>query len=479
MPKKKPVRSRSSSRPQPPAATAPANSSVAAAPAETLPTTLARELAWLEAWIDVAVRRHFGGGGDAGAAPEWPEPPRLPAAARDRYAALVAETRAEREERLLLALALAPHVMPQRLDVFFLKNEKTERGFTEFGGLKGIHHAGFLPTGETALFLLSAGVVRERLAATRRLEAERPLFARGVLRLAAPAADEPAWSGALSFSSAWLRWLATGEALRPELGAAFPARPVTTALTWDDLVLDETARADVAEIVAWARHGGALLRTEMGRHLKRGFRALFHGPPGTGKTLTAALLGRELGVEVYRVDLSQVVSKYIGETEKNLAAVFAEAERRDWILFFDEADALFGKRTATSSAHDRYANQEVAFLLQRVEDHPGVVILATNLKSNLDEAFARRFQAMVYFAPPDAEQRARLWRGVLGADAPLAADVAIEELARAELTGGQIINVARHARLRALSRGGEAEAMSRTDLLNGIRREFRKEGRAG
>ena len=143
-----------------------------------------------------------------------------------------------------------------------------------------------------------------------------------------------------------------------------------------------------------------LIEWQLNRYVSGGYRVLFHGPPGTGKSMTVRLLGKNSGRDVFRVDLSQVVSKYIGETEKNLSRIFDKAELRDWILFFDEADALFGKRTDIKDAHDRFANQEISFLLQRIEDFSGLVILATNLKSNLDEAFLRRFQSVVYFNVP-------------------------------------------------------------------------------
>ena len=132
---------------------------------------------------------------------------------------------------------------------------------------------------------------------------------------------------------------------------------------------------------------------------------LFYGPPGTGKTLTAGLLGNELEIDVYKVDISMVVSKYIGETEKNLELLFARAADKGWILFFDEADALFGKRTGVRDAHDKYANQEVSFLLQRIEDFNGLIILATNMKNNIDDAFIRRFNSIIRFPLPNAEER--------------------------------------------------------------------------
>ena len=188
-------------------------------------------------------------------------------------------------------------------------------------------------------------------------------------------------------------------------------------------------------------------------------------------------MGKSTGLDVYRIDLSLVVSKYIGETEKNLAGVFDQAERNDWILFFDEADALFGKRTRTSSAHDRYANQEVAYLLQRVEDSPGVVILASNLKGNIDDAFARRFQSMIYFPLPGPEERTRLWRGAFSQTSRLDADVDLASIAEQfEISGGAIVNVLRSASLLTLRSG--RKKIQYQDIRNGIRREFQKDGKA-
>ena len=170
---------------------------------------------------------------------------------------------------------------------------------------------------------------------------------------------------------------------------------------------------------------------------------MFSGASGTGKTMSAAVVARELGLDLFRIDLSAVVSKYIGETEKNLERIFKAAEGSNAILFFDEADALFGKRSEVKDAHDRYANIEVAYLLQRMETYDGVLILATNLAKHIDEAFSRRIHVEIDFPLPDEVQRERLWRLLIPHAAPTAADVDYEFLARQfPLTGGEIRNVA-------------------------------------
>jgi hypothetical protein len=329
------------------------------------------------------------------------------------------------EERLVLVLALAPHVRPQLLDSFLIRNADLDLPFSEFGGHSG--HRGFWPTAETACFLLAGDRVIERIAMHRLFDAGARLRVLGLLQWDERPADGAALRAQLGqplqLGREALALLATGRPYQPSYGGDFPARRFGTPLDWDDLVLAPHLRDEVEEIRAWIEHRDTLLHGwGLERRLKPGFRSLFHGPPGTGKSLTAALLGKTTGMTVYRIDLSMVVSKYIGETEKNLARVFEQAERQDWILFFDEADALFGKRSGGSSANDRFANQEVAYLLQQVEDFSGVAILASNLKGNIDDAFARRFQSMLYFPMPGRDERLRLWRGAFGPPCRLAPD---------------------------------------------------------
>lgn len=260
----------------------------------------------------------------------------------------------------------------------------------------------------------------------------------------------------------------------------FSSGIITTELTGHDLVLTPETNLQIKCLDNWLRYRETLLKEwDMKRWIKPGYRALFHGPRGTGKTLTAIILGRQSGKDVYRVDLNQILSKYIGETEKNLSKLFEQAEKNDWILFFDEADALFGKRSEVRDAHDRYANQEVSYLLQRAEKHNGLIIFATDRKSAIDEAFIRRFQSVIYFPPPDSNSRFLLWQKVLphhkGLQLPSKDD--LESVSKKyELTGAGIVNVVQNCCLDAL--GGNKGEISASRLREFIELEMVKEGKA-
>ena len=436
--------------------------------------TLERELDWAAALIDARIRLYFGQ--ECSVAEVREIAPPVLHDDRSAYAGALREHELDFAHRLVLILALIPQLRPQLLDPFLMRNANLERGFTEFGGITSGNHGGFWPTLETAAFILCGDDLAARLALHDMFGPERVLRRQKLIELGDGQETHGLFGNALRVGREQISRLTTGEPHQPGFSNHFPAKRLHTPLDWEDLVLEQNVFDDVQEIRAWIQHGPTLLRKwQLERKIKPGFRSLFYGPPGTGKTLTAALLGKSTGLDVYRVDLSLVVSKYIGETEKNLGNVFDQAENHNWILFFDEADALFGKRTQTSSSNDRYANQEVAYLLQRLEDFPGVVILATNLKGNIDEAFARRFQSMIYFAMPRPEQRLQLWRKAF-ASLRLEAEVDWRRIAdEFELAGGAIINVLRYASLMALRR--EVDIVSLHDIRQGIRREFRKDGK--
>lgn len=393
------------------------------------------------------------------------------------YANLVRELGMNYAERVVLMLALMPHVRPQVLDLFSLQNSALGRAYSEIGGWRGKSHTGFLPTCETASFILAGSQLGKRFGVARLFKEDHFFHQKGILKLEQQSPGEPFFDAALQLSHEYLQRLADGEEHKPDFSANFPAKLMQTQLNWSDLVLNTEVMDEVQNIVTWLKQSQRIVaHWSLGKSLKPGYRTMFYGPPGTGKTLTASLIGKVVGADVYRIDLSMVVSKYIGETEKNLANVFDQAQNKNWILFFDEADSLFGKRTQASSSNDRHANQEISYLLQRVEDFPGVVILATNLKANIDAAFSRRFQSEVYFAMPDAQQREKLWRNLFAGSSHLASDIPFAEIAeRYELAGGALLNVARYAAIRAVR--FERELITQEDLLAGIGRELMKDGK--
>jgi AAA+ superfamily predicted ATPase len=256
------------------------------------------------------------------------------------------------------------------------------------------------------------------------------------------------------------------------------ARKIRPVHTWKDIVLPADALAQLGEMCQRVAQSYRVLG-EWGFATKlptgKGVNALFAGPSGTGKTMAAGILANELGLELYKIDLSQVVSKYIGETEKNLDSIFTGAENSNIILFFDEADALFGKRSEVRDSHDRYANIEISYLLQKMEDYEGVGILATNLRQNLDEAFVRRLAFSINFPFPDEADRRRIWSAVWPDGISFANDVDFDLLARQfKLSGGNIRNVALAAAFLAAADGG---IVNMSHLLHAVRREFQKLGK--
>jgi SpoVK/Ycf46/Vps4 family AAA+-type ATPase len=251
------------------------------------------------------------------------------------------------------------------------------------------------------------------------------------------------------------------------------AQRIESVATWDDLVLPELQRQTLREIAVHVRQRARVYEAwgfaaKCARGL--GISALFVGASGTGKTMAAEVLANELRLDLYRIDLSQVVSKYIGETEKNLRRVFDAAEEGGAILLFDEADALFGKRSEVKDSHDRYANIEVSYLLQRMEAYRGLAILTTNMKSALDTAFLRRIRFIVQFPFPDAAQRAEIWRRIFPPGTPTEG-LDIEKLARLNVAGGSIRNIALNAAFLAADAG---ESVRMTHLLRAARNEYGK-----
>lgn len=307
-------------------------------------------------------------------------------------------------------------------------------------------------------FTLTSGQIRDAVATARDLAAQR-----------AGRGTDPRLTQADLFAAARAH-------SNPRLAKL--ARKITPRYGWDDIVLPQDQRALLHEVINTVRGRAKVLDTwGVGDKLasSRGVTVLFAGEPGTGKTMAAEIIAAELGLDLYKIDLSTVVSKYIGETEKNIERIFSEAEQSNAILFFDEADALFGKRSEVRDAHDRYANIEISYLLQRMEAYDGVTILATNLRGNLDEAFTRRLHFAINFPFPEAEDRRRIWQTLFPPDLPRVPDLDFNLLAeRFRLAGGNIRNIIVSAAYLAAADG---EVVTMEHLFHGTRRELQKMGR--
>lgn len=260
---------------------------------------------------------------------------------------------------------------------------------------------------------------------------------------------------------------------------AFLIERISTNLEWDDLVLNRNTMDRVKEIDVWLKHDDSVLN-DLGLKTSKasGFKVFFSGPSGTGKTLTASLLGKYSGREVYKINLSSLLtSKYIGETEKNLSELFKRARRLNWILFFDEADALFGKRTNIKDAHDKYANQRILSLMQSIENYPGLVILATNVNVDINKTFLRRFKLVVPFEVPNAKERLKLWQANFPMTSVLDKGLELKELAeKYELTGGSISNAICSSYLKSLKEN--RNIIKKKDIIDAIKNEYILEGKA-
>ncbi len=256
------------------------------------------------------------------------------------------------------------------------------------------------------------------------------------------------------------------------------ARRIEPRLGWDDIVLPTSQLEQLRAVCSQAKHASSVYGAwcfERTVSLGKGLNVLFSGPPGTGKTMAAEVIANDLKVDLLKIDLSQIVSKYIGETEKNLRQLFAQAASANAILLFDEADALLGKRSEVKDAHDRYANTEVAYLLQKMEEYAGISILTTNLRQNIDEAFTRRMRFIVEFPFPEDEDRLRIWQGVWPGEVPLAPDVDLPRLAQQfRLSGGSIRNIALSAAFLAAEQG---TPVAMRHLMRATKREQQKMGR--
>ncbi|MEM6878888.1 MAG: ATP-binding protein [Bacteroidota bacterium] len=424
---------------------------------------LHREIDWLEKVIQQALASYLM---QEGHESNWEDIALLDVSASETpYAALVRDWELDVYERLALALGLATHLRPEVLDVFLSRNKIHDQRFTEFGGIVDPMRSGFFPTVQTFLFIVCAKDRLKRSEAMRVLSSAHQFMREQVLLVADSDEFTPERSAKLTMSKMWLKYLLTAQWTDQVQEYELPISKLNTELDWEDLVLPAESRSELRSLESWVQHSETInMKWGLSKRINPGFQALFHGVPGTGKTLTASLLGKTTNREVYRVHSAGIASAYIGETEKNLSRILELAQANHWILFFDEADALFGKRTEVADAHDRYANQEVSYLLQRVENHPGLVIFAFSSKPSISESLLMRFDAIVHFPMPDDRDRLALWQKAFSGPLSLEDDTDLESIAlKFELTPGQISMILKRCAIRAAQEGvltvGEKDIM--------------------
>lgn len=376
------------------------------------------------------------------------------------------------QEVIILLMALLPRLDPSLLKRIYLEFPSSALfdycSTNENGRL-------FYPTIQAVQYLLGGESISERLKALDHFSSDSVLIKEELIVFSGPA-HENTPNSQINVHQEAFNMIILGLELLPKMSNDFPAEQIHTSRSWSDLILPKITLNELQSIEDWYNSSRILMEDwDMQKKLKPGFRVLFYGDPGTGKTLAASLLGKYTKRPVFRVDVSMLVSKYIGETEKQLAKLFDKAENKNWILFFDEADAIFGKRTNVRDAHDKYANQEVSYLLQRIETFSGLIILASNFKNNMDKAFTRRFHSCIKFNNPKYEERLRIWQQNLPVQLQLGS-INLDQIARRyELTGSNIMNVIQDVSLKTIALNDPDYKVSLEILLESIKKEYVKE----
>ncbi|QQV01655.1 MULTISPECIES: ATP-binding protein [Chryseobacterium] len=381
----------------------------------------------------------------------------------------ISEKKLCHQEVIILLMALLPTLEPLLLKRIYL--EFPHASFFDFCSLNDNGRL-FRPTIQAVQHILGGENITERLKALDYFDPESVLMKEELIVFSGSNQE----NNQISIHQEAFNKIILGSELLPKMSNDFPAELLQTHRSWTDLILPEPTLREIQGIESWYNSSRILMEEwGMQKKLKPGFRVLFYGEPGTGKTLAASLLGKYIQRPVFRVDVSMLVSKYIGETEKQLAKLFDKAENKNWILFFDEADAVFGKRTNVRDAHDKYANQEVSYLLQRIETFSGLIILASNFKNNMDKAFTRRFHSCIKFGNPKYEERLRIWQQNLPEQLQLEG-ISLEQIAnRYELTGSNIMNVIQDVSLKVISLQEPDYKLSLEMLLESIKKEYIKE----
>jgi len=393
------------------------------------------------------------------------------------YDEFVAQHQLGPEEKLLLLLALLPSYKPDALHNFIPGNNLHDHNlYNETGGEIDKVTGVFYPTLKTFLFLVAGTNAKEYATHWHKLAEENTLVKKQIVYSSASSmAAEDSLHARLRLAAEIFPAIIFGRKNTLEFNADLPVKLLNTSHDWKDLVVDAHVLEQLNDFADWHHSKEAL--KEMDPTLKTGYVALFYGPSGTGKTMTAALMGKRCGLPVYRISVSSIVSKWVGETGKNIKKLFEKLKSRDCILFFDEADSLFGARTNVEDAQDKYANQEIATLLMEIEEYEGMIILATNLEKNIDKAFKRRINSLILFDRPGPALRKRLWEQYLPKGFTLHEQIDLQKISKTiDVTGANIRNIYKMCAAKAIKQGGRV-IHDNNHLIHYSRLELWKEGR--
>jgi len=433
--------------------------------------TITKELNWLKDLIDIRFENYFKLNGS------FKKMKPAPDVFNDNscYSRWIISNQLTDFDRLIVICSISNIFFPEIFDKFLIKNKGLDKRFTEFSGKMDSEKSRFIPTVGTINFIYYGRNTDTLFDSQFIFDNEYILNKISAIYFSNDKDEEFKMSKVIYLNDEITKLITLGKDYKPDYSSNFPAKLLTTQLTWSELVLNEIIFDEIENVNTWIKFKSEINNnSNISKKINRGYKCLFYGPPGTGKTLSATLLGKHNNIDVYRVDLSQIVSKYVGETEKNLSRIFDIAENKNWILFFDEAESLFSKRTSVGDSKDKFANQQTAYLLQRIEEYNGLVILATNLKPNIDRAFSRRIQSIVNFSMPTFNERKKLWINSLDDIAEIDKSQ-INSLAKDyEISGGSIKNIIQFSWLYAKRNGGK---ITFRHLIKGVKRELIKDGK--
>lgn len=395
------------------------------------------------------------------------------------YLSFITKHNLSNELRLLMAMAITSATRPDVYSVLLEDSYQLKKKYNVFGGIVDRTNEQFRPTLKTFIYLVKGIHPIESGELISSALYHNPLTGLGVIDLESilPNENTPI-NFEVKLTEEYFRVFSGVQNDDTVFGKDFPASKIESNFEWEDLILPQETLEEIEDAIAWIQFKDELYdNIEDKKRIKNGYPMLFHGPPGTGKTMAAGLIGKLCGLNVFQIDLSRLVSKYIGETEKNLGRLFDKAEDKNWILFFDEADSLFSKRGQVKDANDKYANQEMSFLLQRMEQFSGVTILTTNFVNNIDPAMTRRFQNKVFFPKPTAETLVKLWKKSLPKPFEYSPNLDWDTITKLyDITGANIANIVKFICIKCMKQ--KTTEVSGDILQKAVIKEYKKEGRS-